>query len=631
MIRRIIYIAFLVNLSIISTYAQSAIQELTKSLIDTNNSKYEQAFGIYTWLTNNIKLDVKAINNGEYSSGLPEQTLKKGKGLAEDIATLYEAMCRTIDIEAYTISGYSKNYFYNKNIPFLRSNHHWTILHINDEWIHVDPSWGSGSINARYTGTQKALYAVFRLAYAKKKTYFTQQPSDEFFDVPITYLEEKQYPLDPKWLLSKNPLSFKAFENDTLSDKTDYPFFKEEIEKIRNKNSDYVLQLEGINGNKYNKNNYFDLANGYYIRALQYDLDRTINEKNYYQFEKYFYEYTTIVDAIEKHKILTDSVYRARKNYLREVARDQKRLTGRIKSKAKKAQDRFRSGQKSIVGKSSSYKKKMTGYQVNIGRTEIKKIPLVLKKELLYTDTNQYNQLVNELAALEEQVPEFLVPLDSLIYVVDNFSNIDAQINDSIARANIVFKKNIEILGNMVLQGKEENIIDYVDSLKTIYKEIEDFLDDKKTAKSDLQNTGRAYYKNAGELQKNLKKQMGLYTKLHKITENADTLLIAYNATIDKLIASYRHAISFTSKLKNHNEIQSDISELNRDALKEQKKSIARENKFFLAWYENHTAREKEVYEREKVIIKTIRSSSLRNQKTLEMKLNKFAQQQTSF
>jgi hypothetical protein len=94
--------------------------------------------------------------------------------------------------------------------------------------------------------------------------------------------------------------------------------------------------------------------------------------------------------------------------------------------------------------------------------------------------------------------------------------------------------------------------------------------------------------------------------------------------TVKRLIDSYNNSMEFTQLLSKHNNAQKDIRKENLDALKEQRKSINKENKFFLAWYNHIYKYEKAKYENEKLVLKSILSTSQKNRKIIEMKIKKY-------
>lgn len=621
---RFLYIILFLALPLSPVWNQTAIEKLTRSIIDTSETQTQQAEDIYQWVSTNIHYDIKSLQKGLTPNLTPIELIKEGKGLCSDYARLYQSMCRSVGIEAYIVSGYSKGYNYNKQQPFLRTNHAWNIIYTDSTWKHVDATWGGGYVEMQAPFFSKIMYKLFEAPLALSEAKYIKEYSTDYFDVQTDSLTKTHYPADPKWLFTPMPLSIVKFQNDTIDSTMNYLNYAEEITQIRGKSNEYVYEAEATNSKQFNALNYYNSAHAYYQNGLNFNIDRDIKEANRDQFTQMLEEQTLALSDIETHRAILDSVYQSRSNRLRQLARDQKRLTGRIKSKAKKAKNTHKSSQKKIVGKSSSYTKKMNGFQVNIGRTEIKKREVLGNLEPNYIDTADVIELTNEILNLRENIPYYNRKMDSLFEVVDNFAFVDAQIDDSIGFSNFLFNANLNLLYGMILSSDEALIIDYVDTLKVINQDIEDFLKGKKMAKTDLQNTGREYYSYSTLLQKNYKAEMSLNLKLQKLTAYPDSTVIAYNEIIDELILCYKQAIVFTKKLNNHNNLQSEIREENLKALKHHKKNINRENKFFVKWYENHIAKERTQYAREKELAKKIKSASTKNQKLIESKLKKY-------
>src|SRR5690606_22145111 len=67
------------------------------------------------------------------------KTLKLKKGVCQDYAYLAAALLRASNIEAKFIAGKAGE-------GTTKENHAWIEAKINDEWIIMDPTWGSGYI-----------------------------------------------------------------------------------------------------------------------------------------------------------------------------------------------------------------------------------------------------------------------------------------------------------------------------------------------------------------------------------------------------------------------------------------------------------------------------------------------------
>ncbi len=623
-LRRVLHIIIISLSTTITLYSQKDIKSFTITIIDTLDSEYNQSKDIYDWITSNIKYDIKKFEKFDNSLTSASEMLKKKKGVCSDYANLFKEMCMSVGIEAYIINGYSKGIDYYPGMPFLRSNHSWNAIFADSNLIICDATWGSGSLIQKPGVFNRILYLTTGTAFVNNKTDFDPTTVKDYFDISKENITNSHYPLDPKWLLSKYPISFGYFNADSNDKNFDFPYFEERIEEIRGKSAEYQLKVEGISSQKYNPLNKYNIANGYLAIASSYDIEKDINENNFWQFEKYFEEYNLIYESISKHKAITDSVYRSRFRSLKTLASNQKRLTNKIKSKTKSAKNSFQSKQKQITGKNSSYYKKLNGYILNIGRIELKFLESDQPYSKTTVDSIELNELLNEISILIEQEPEYNRIIDSLSTDVKLRIFKDEYLDDSIIAKNTLFNKRIISLKHMILSNDEVVIRQYVDSLGFVYSDISSFLNDKKNSKKEVEGIGRLYYSNSAELQKNLKQQILLLSKAYRVSNYSDDILERNNMTVKRLIDSYNNSMEFTQLLSRHNNAQKDIRKENLDALKEQRKSINKENKFFLAWYNHIYKYEKAKYENEKLVLKSILSTSQKNRKIVEMKIKKY-------
>ena len=120
-----------------------------KSLINSQ-SDLEKAKAIYEYTAKTVAYDVDKLNNSTFEwddSAL--KTLQLKKGVCQDYAYLAAALLRASNIEARFIAGKAGE-------GASKENHAWIEAKINDEWIIMDPTWGSGYIQddtfvAKYT------------------------------------------------------------------------------------------------------------------------------------------------------------------------------------------------------------------------------------------------------------------------------------------------------------------------------------------------------------------------------------------------------------------------------------------------------------------------------------------------
>lgn len=606
--------------------AQQDVKELTNSIIDTSQTKYVQAYQIYNWIITNIEYDIKSYADLEYFNYTEQEILKKRKGLCDEFSLLFRTMCEKADIEAYNVSTYLKGPGYFSGKPILRAEHVINVFFYDSAWHFVDPTFGSGYIYEDARIYKKILNKIFKTPVPKEKLKFIHNPDSVWFDVPVELLLQKQYPLDPKWFFTDQPYSFSSFENDSIPERTTYSNFLNNIEAIRGTSPENVLKNEGINGHLFNEHNYFDLANGYVNMAANYYLEKNIIRTNVHQFENYSKEFQVAFDAIKKHISLNDSIYRIRKNSLKSLSRNHKRISNKIDSKAKSAQSSFRSGNKSISGKSASYQRKLESYLLKSEKTKVQIVPDYKKEDSVKTDPKKAQNFFSEILEFEYSEPELQFMSDSFFIQIDYEIKDDAIIDDSINFKNYLFADIILSLNTAIELNNEDSIRAYVDTLVTIYFEIGDLLAKKKNSKTSMQEKSKDYYSFAGQLQSNLKKQTSLLKKMYRETNYSDSARIQYNNALNRLITSYEQSMKYTRKLDNHTMLQADSREVNLRALKMQRTELRREFRNFNAWYELRFELDEKKYLREKEIAKIVMSYAQLNKRLVDSKLKKYYQ-----
>jgi transglutaminase/protease-like cytokinesis protein 3 len=77
-----------------------------------SSSDYEKAFGIYYWISHNIKYDYEKFKKGKPSYSKPQDVFRKRKAVCIGYATLYRYMCIEMKVNCQLIIGYSKGFGY---------------------------------------------------------------------------------------------------------------------------------------------------------------------------------------------------------------------------------------------------------------------------------------------------------------------------------------------------------------------------------------------------------------------------------------------------------------------------------------------------------------------------------------
>lgn len=163
----------------------------------------EKARAIFKWVATNISFDLelaakmdfkslkafsystdkeKVLKENKFKSDLVKQTFLTRKTVCHGYAVLIEYLCKSLALEAETITGTLKSD--PTEIGQLPNvvNHAWNVVKINNEWKFIDATLGAGIISSNTDS--------FKFDF--NEGYFFTDPERFFLN---------HYPLDEKWLL----------------------------------------------------------------------------------------------------------------------------------------------------------------------------------------------------------------------------------------------------------------------------------------------------------------------------------------------------------------------------------------------------------------------------------------------
>ena len=187
-------------------------KQLARKLTNRFSNEKDKARAIYVWITDNIKYDwtkfqynlkgggkyyIKGRSKAEISQKRRKIKEKKinnvfrsGKGVCEDYAMLFKAMCDEIGLESIIVNGKIKVNPEKIGIFPNRSSHAWNTVKINNKWYLVDATWGAGYVEA----------GIFHKKF-----------EDGFFMTDPQIFILNHYPNDPKWQLLDKSVCKKEF------------------------------------------------------------------------------------------------------------------------------------------------------------------------------------------------------------------------------------------------------------------------------------------------------------------------------------------------------------------------------------------------------------------------------------
>lgn len=177
-----------------------SIIDLSKRISDLFPDPYSRVRALYVWMNLSISYDLESFKRGEVSNQDPESVWKKRKAVCQGYSELFHLVCNQMGIKSEIISGYSKGYGYQPGKRFAQTDHAWNAVLIDQKWILIDATWGSG--------------------YVDENDQYVKSSNMAFFDAKPDQFLLKHLPADPIWQLKPKPVTLQTWEKDTSYVKT---------------------------------------------------------------------------------------------------------------------------------------------------------------------------------------------------------------------------------------------------------------------------------------------------------------------------------------------------------------------------------------------------------------------------
>ena len=173
--------------------------QLVSYLEKMADTDLEKARAIYVWLAENISYDAKSINKNKYGDNTALGVLKSRKAVCQGYAKLFELLGKKMGLNIQFVGGYSKNDVLQESWDFdgEEGDHAWNMIKIDDEWRVFDATWGAGIVNDD----------------ARGRLVFTQEYSDNWFDLSPYEAIFSHYPEDTSLILTEPRLTLDKFES----------------------------------------------------------------------------------------------------------------------------------------------------------------------------------------------------------------------------------------------------------------------------------------------------------------------------------------------------------------------------------------------------------------------------------
>ncbi len=205
--------------------------KLSKKITAPYSSEKEKIEAIYYWITHNIKYDFKMLEkfqrdaakmkNKKYTKEelekhkrkLYEASLKSKKGICQNYASIFNALCTSANIESVYVRGVVKSDPLRASAGF--GPHAWNAVKVDGAWELLDATFGAGHRNS------------------KNRFEFSFSPGYLFANKQAFSMSH--FPMDDQWQLLDQPIDKKRFAEMTFLGPAMFEYNISKLSPLENK------------------------------------------------------------------------------------------------------------------------------------------------------------------------------------------------------------------------------------------------------------------------------------------------------------------------------------------------------------------------------------------------------------
>ncbi|MCC8169207.1 MAG: transglutaminase-like domain-containing protein [Oscillospiraceae bacterium] len=124
----------------------TGIISIAEQLTQNCETDYQRILAIHDWVCSYIRYDMDSLNSEEVPPYYAEEVVQNRSAVCLGFATLFAALCRSIDIPCNVVSGYalgvgSDTEWSDATIYTENQNHAWNEAYVDGRWVIVDTTW----------------------------------------------------------------------------------------------------------------------------------------------------------------------------------------------------------------------------------------------------------------------------------------------------------------------------------------------------------------------------------------------------------------------------------------------------------------------------------------------------------
>ena len=201
----------------------SDVHRLAHRLTEKFADERDKVRAIFYWVATNVAYDTKRYRSPRKQRAIRyrtktelmrkrqlrldrriRRTLRLKKGVCQDYADLFTALCTAVGISSQTISGTVRKSPYQIGRSRFGTNHAWNIVRIQGKAYLIDATWASGYTDRRVTTFTPRLNNAFFLADPEKLiyTHFPRLEEHQLLTETVDRETYSQFPVTTSYLLS---------------------------------------------------------------------------------------------------------------------------------------------------------------------------------------------------------------------------------------------------------------------------------------------------------------------------------------------------------------------------------------------------------------------------------------------
>lgn len=162
-------------------YIQSnhkSIQSVAQQLTADCKTDYDKIKSVHDWICSYLHYDNDSLSKSNIAPHSATDVLRTRKAVCIGYANLYAALCRSIDIPCYVVTGYAlgissgSSQWTDKIVKGNEENHAWNEAYVDGRWVIIDTTWDT--YNSFENGEMKKGSQISNLYFDANIDFFSQ-------------------------------------------------------------------------------------------------------------------------------------------------------------------------------------------------------------------------------------------------------------------------------------------------------------------------------------------------------------------------------------------------------------------------------------------------------------------------